>query len=194
MLAYSFFLSPGLVYSQGPWSPTRATVLPGLEALLPRGEKTFYRLAADRPDRPAAAAGLAAIGAAVADTFTIPILLVAVLPAWGGSLLPGVLAALVAAWCCQCMHRVQTPPNPFLAMISRGDSHDLMGAGDMETFRLQTGLLVSVVLAFGQCRESGALSDTAFVIAVAAHSAANVAIRVSLGLWAGGRSLSLIHI
>ena len=103
-------------------------------------------------------------------------------------MLPGVLAALVAAWCCQCMHRVQTPPNPFLAMMSRGDFHDLMGAGDMETFRLQTGLLVSVVLAFGQCRESGALSDTAFVIAVAAHSAANVAIRVSLGLWAGGRS------
>ena len=188
MLAYSFLLSPGLVYSQGPWSPTRATVLPGLEALLPRGEKTFYRLAADRPDRPAAAAGLAAIGAAVADTFTIPILLVAALPAWGGSLLPGVLAALVAVWCCLCMHRVQTPPNPFLAMMSRGDFHDLMGAGDVETFWLQTGLLVSVVLAFGQCRESGALSDTAFVIAVAAHSAANVAIRVSLGLWAGGRS------
>ena len=102
-------------------------------------------------------------------------------------MLPGVLAALAACWCCQC-RCIQTPPNPFLAMMSRGDFHDLMGAGDVETFWLQTGLLVSVVLAFGQCRESGALSDTAFVIAVAAHSAANVAIRVSLGLWAGGRS------
>ena len=189
--------------------------VPSLEALLPRGEKSFYRLAAGMPTAAPAAEGLRCVGEAVSLVFSSALMLVATLPAWGGSLLPGTLAALLSIWAGQC-GVLCCPRNPYLMAHCRKYSassvasvlvgrlvtkprlctgqqcDDITAAAGGAAFRAQTALLMLVLLGFGLCMESGALSETAFVVAVAAHGSANLALRASLGLWAGGRGGGLL--
>ena len=183
---YSFDMLGGGLGGDTPWSPTRATLLPALnDILLPRGEKNWYQLAGRMTLAPPAAKGLMVLGEAVGHAFAWPLLLVAMLPAWGESLLPGVLAALLYLWHCQCYPLWICPREAFLMARCRSSCDDLTAAKDNQI--AQTALLVLVILGFGVSVASGALSETMFVLAVAAHGSANVTIRASLGLWCGGR-------